>query len=84
VATLTVILPPTIAGIAANPAGSITLQLGGSPGSTYVLESKFDLVSPDAWLPIATNVFDLTGLWQFTDPQATNFPQKYYRFKYTQ
>jgi hypothetical protein len=84
VARLTVILPPTIASIAANLKGSITLQLGGSPGATYILETKSDLGSPDAWLPVATNVFDLTGLWQFTDPQTTNFPQKYYRLKYTQ
>jgi hypothetical protein len=84
VATLTVALPPTIAGIAANPDGSITLQLGGSPGATYILESKSNLVPPDPWLALATNVIDLTGLWQFTDPQTTNFPQKYYRLKYTQ
>lgn len=84
VATLTVILPPTIAGIAANPNGSVTLQLGGSPGATYILESKPDLAAPVGWLPIATNVFDLTGFWQFTDLQATNSSQRYYRLKYTQ
>jgi hypothetical protein len=82
VATLTVVLPPTIGGIASHPDGSITLQLGGSLGAIYVLETKSDLGSPDAWLPIATNVFNLTGVWQFTDPQATNSPQKYYRLKY--
>jgi hypothetical protein len=84
VATLTVVLPPTIAGIAAAAGGGITLQLGGSPGVTYVLESKSDLGSPAGWSPVATNMFDLTGLWQFTDPQATNSPQKYYRLRYTQ
>ena len=84
VATLTVVLPPTIAGIGANPDGSMTLNLGGSPGATYILESKTDLGSPDPWLPVATNVFDLTGFWQFTDPQATNFPERFYRLKYTQ
>jgi hypothetical protein len=84
VARLTVILPPTIGGIAPNSDGSMTLQLGGSPGATYVLESKANLVSADAWLPVATNVFDLTGLWHFTDLQTTNFGQKYYRLRYTQ
>jgi hypothetical protein len=84
VATLTVVLPPTISGIVAHPDGGITLQLGGSPGAAYVLETKSALGSPAPWLPIATNVFDQMGLWQFTDPQITNFPQKYYRFKYIQ
>jgi hypothetical protein len=83
VATLTVILPATIAGIAPNSDGSMKLQFGGSPGVTYVLESTTNLVSLDLWLPVATNMFDLTGLWQFTDPQTTNFLQKYYRLKYT-
>jgi hypothetical protein len=83
VATLTVVLPPTIT-IAVNPDGMVTLQLGGSPGATYVLESKTDLGSLNPWLPVATNVYDLTGLWRITDLRTTNFPQKYYRLKYTQ
>jgi hypothetical protein len=84
VAALTVVLPPTIVGLGANSDGSISLQLGGSPGAAYVLETKSALGSPGAWQPVATNVFDQTGLWQFTDLQITNFPQKYYRLKYTQ
>jgi hypothetical protein len=84
VATLTVVLPPSIAGLAANPDGSMTLQLGGSPGATYVLETKANLVSPDVWLAVATNVFDLTGLWHFTDRMATNFGERYYRLRYSQ
>ena len=84
VATLTVVLPPTFVSVAANPNGSLTLQLGGSPGVMYILESKSDLASIDPWLPLATNVFDLTGFWQFTDLQTINFPEKYYRLKYTQ
>jgi hypothetical protein len=84
VATLTMVLRPTFGGIAANPNGGITIQLGGSPGAVYVLESTTNLVSPVPWLPVATNAVGLTGLWQFTDAQVTNFPQKYYRLKYTQ
>jgi hypothetical protein len=84
VATLTVISPPATVGLASNPDGSITLQLAGSPGATYVLESATNLGSAGGWQPIATNVFDLTGLWDFTDSQATNFPQRYFRLKYSQ
>ena len=83
-ATLTVVLPPRIVGVAAYPDGNITLQLSGSPGVTYVLESTTNFAYPFAWLPVATNVFAPTGLWQFTDLLATISPQKYYRLKYTQ
>jgi subtilase family serine protease len=84
VAALTVILPPGITGVAANPDGSVTLNLTGSPGVSYVLESTTNFVSGSGWLPIVTNVFDLTGVWQFNDVSATNFAQSFYRLKYTQ
>jgi hypothetical protein len=79
-----VVLPPSIVGIAANPNGSVMLQLGGSPGATYVLESTTNLGSAGGWLPVATNVLDMTGFWEFTDSQATNLPQRYFRLRYTQ
>jgi subtilase family serine protease len=84
VAALTVILPPGITGVAANPDGSVTLNLTGSPGFSYVLESTTNFVSGSGWLPVATNVFDATGVWQFNDVSATTFPQRFYRLKYTQ
>jgi hypothetical protein len=84
VATLTVVLPPGINGVAANPDGSITLNLTGSPGLSYVLESTTNLFSSDGWVPIATNAVNISGVWQFNDLQSTNFPQRFYRLKYTQ
>ncbi len=84
VAALTVILPPGITGVGANPDGSVTLSLAGSPGFSYVLESTTNFVSGDGWLPVATNVFDTTGVWQFNDVSAATFPQRFYRLKYTQ
>ena len=82
VATLTVVFPPTIiTGIAANNDGSVTLNLGGAPGYTYVLETTTNLVSPVSWSPVATNTFDTNGIWQFTDTQATNFTQQFYRLE---
>lgn len=84
VAALTVILPPGLTGVAANPDGSVTLTLAGSPGFSYILESTTNFVSGSGWLPVATNVFDSTGVWQFNDISATTFPQRFYRLKYTQ
>ena len=82
VATLTVFDPaPVIAGVAANPGGSFTLNLAGAPGSTYILETTTNLVPVIVWLPIATNTLDASGVWQFTDPQAVNFLQQFYRLE---
>ena len=77
VAALALIVPAGN-GMAVNPPGSVTLTLGGSPGSTYILEAATNLTAP-VWLYIATNTFDTNGVWQFTDLQATNFPEKYFR-----
>ena len=84
VAALTVVLPPGITGVAANPDGSVTLSLTGSPDVRYVLETTTNLASSASWLPVATNVFDPTGVWLFNDVSATNFTQNFYRLKYTQ
>jgi hypothetical protein len=80
-ATLTVEQPPTIAGVTANPDGSITLNLAGTAGLTYVLESATNLAPPVTWLPINTNVPASNASWQFTDEQATNYAQQFYRLE---
>jgi hypothetical protein len=72
---------PNILAVASNPNGSINLKLGGAPGYTYILQSTLDLHLPANWLSIATNSIGTNGLWQFTDSQATNFPQRFYRLK---
>jgi hypothetical protein len=80
VATLTVVLPG-ISGVAVNPDGSVALSLTGLPPGTYVLESATNLLLPIDWLDLATNTLDTNGDWQFTDLQATNFPQQFYRLQ---
>ena len=79
VAVLTVYVPPGIGSAAANPDGSFSLSLIGTPGYSYVLESATNLSLPVDWLFIATNTLGTNGVWQFTDSQATNFPQQFYR-----
>jgi subtilase family serine protease len=67
--------------VASNPDGSFTLNLTGVPGYASVLETTTNLSSPVAWLPLATNGPGTNAVWQFTDTQATNFPQRFYRLK---
>jgi arabinogalactan endo-1,4-beta-galactosidase len=81
-AILTVLNPaPVITGVATNPDGSFTLNFAGTQGDTYVLETTTNLFSTDSWQPIVTNTLDSSGVWQFTDLQAVDFQQQFYRLK---
>jgi len=53
------------------------LQLGfvGAVGSNYVLQASTNLTT---WIPIGTNLAT-TNLFLLYDPQAKNFPHRYYR-----
>jgi len=75
---------PNITSITANQDGTFTLNASGAPGLTYVFESTPDVLPPAVWEPIATNTLGTNGLWQFTDSQSTNFPQRFYRLKLAQ
>ncbi|HEX9048210.1 MAG TPA: hypothetical protein VF988_14385, partial [Verrucomicrobiae bacterium] len=70
---------PVIASISAQ-SGSVTLQLSGAYGSTYVLESTTNLLF-GPWAPLDTNSPDAAGTWQFTDVDVTNIPSRFYRLK---
>ena len=59
--------------------GSLVLNFAGLPNTTYSLEAATSLAPPVDWLPIATNITDAGGLWQFTDSQTTNYPVRFYR-----
>jgi hypothetical protein len=37
------------------------------------------LASPINWAPLATNHTDVNGVFNFTDPQATNYLLRFYR-----
>jgi hypothetical protein len=64
--------------VTGNADGSVTMDLTGGAGSTYIVQATTDLAT-GIWLPLATNVLDTNGVWQFTDTDATNFPQRFYR-----
>ena len=72
---------PVIASAVANQDGSFMLNLAGAPGNTYVLETITNLLFMNSWQPIVTNLMDSSGVWQFTDTQAVNFQQHFYRLE---
>jgi hypothetical protein len=81
IAPMPVSTTPRIIGVGSNPGGSFDLTLAGAPGYTYVLETTTNLISFTNWLPVATNTLGTNGVWQFSDEQATNFVQRFYRLK---
>jgi hypothetical protein len=72
--------PPTITGIFSLGDGSAQLNLLGSPNQWYYVETASNLAPPVAWVTIATNQADASGLLQCTDSGATNFTTRFYRF----
>lgn len=80
-----VVVPQTnaVPGISIVPGDGINLTLNGGYGSTYILEGATNF-NPDSWVPLATNVLGITGNWQFSDRESTNYHQRFYRLKRVQ
>ncbi len=74
------ILPPVITGTGMSARGGFTLNGRGGAGLTNILLTASNLLSPAwKWTPIATNIANTNGVFNFTDAQATNCPQRFYR-----
>jgi hypothetical protein len=69
---------PRFTAVSSLGAGGMQLSSTGGAGQAYVLFASTNLALP-TWIPIATGIAGANGLFQFTDPQATNWPQRFYR-----
>lgn len=56
--------------------GVVNITFFGIPNYTYVVQTTTNLSVP--WWILSTNTAGTNGIWQFTDPNATN-SQQYYR-----
>ena len=72
---------PFINSVASSSDGGVTLNLAGASGYTYILEATTNLLDSGSWQPLVTNTLGTSGLWQFSDPDATNFVQRFYRLQ---
>lgn len=61
--------------------GTFTLTTSGPAGHTYEMLASADLKT---WTVIATMTLGSGGLLDFTDPNAANFPQRFYRLREAQ
>jgi len=71
-------LTNSIVGITNLGGGTVTITCTGIPGRTYWMQAATNLLTPGYWTTLSTNIADTNGLWQCTDPGATN-AEGYYR-----
>jgi hypothetical protein len=67
--------------IQAMDSGQFLLTVAGMTGHTYDIEATEDF---SAWTVIGTVTLDASGTTNFTDADAPNFPQRFYRTHDTQ
>lgn len=81
--TLAIVLaPPVITNITPAPPGLIIAGTNGLPGTSYYVLTTTNLALPVTnWTSLATNLFDATGTFIFTNSFAPVLPQQYYRLQ---
>lgn len=73
--------PPVISSFGVVSNGGFSLGGIGGAGQTYVLLTASNLAPPMVWTPVATNTADINGAFSFSDLQATNYQQRFYRIR---
>ena len=71
--------PVNITGIAVLDDGTVQLGFTGTPGGVYLIEAATNLSAPIVWTTLGTNTADTNGVFNYTDANATNFGDRYYR-----
>ena len=80
VATVSVLSGSLISSIHRNANGSVTLSLQTAPNASSRVQATTNLARPADWLPIYTNGnAGSSGQWQFTDTNAANYRERFYR-----
>jgi len=81
-AGLWVFVPPqnfSASGNASTNGNQLSLQLAGTPGYPYILQSATNLMPPVNWQSVLTNLADTYGNWSFTVTNLSAAPNLYYR-----
>jgi mannan endo-1,4-beta-mannosidase len=72
-------VPPVITSTGPSIAGAFQLNGTGPRGSAYHVLASTDLAQPIAAWSVLTNASFAGGVFNFTDNQASGFPQRFYR-----
>ena len=78
-ANLAVGIPPQTLQFHLNLNKSLTIQMPGTPGFNYVLQTATNLQPPVLWQNLATVQTDTNGLWTYADTNAPSFGSQFYR-----
>ena len=73
--------PPVVTSFGTLSNGSFAMGGTGAANQTYVLLTASNLALSMVWTPIATNTADVNGAFSFSDFQATNYQQRFYRIR---
>jgi hypothetical protein len=79
VANLAVGIPPQTLQLGINSNKFPRIQMPGTPGFNYVLQSATNLQSPVQWQSIASIQTDTNGVWTYVDTNAPSSGSRYYR-----
>jgi autotransporter-associated beta strand protein len=77
-----IVSSPQFGGISANAGGVVLSGSGGAANGTYYLLASTNVALPLAnWTRVATNQFDASGNFLFTNSFGTNTSQNFYRLQ---
>jgi len=62
--------------------GGVQITAAGVPNASYTVQATASLNAPVTWTALGQAAADDAGLVQFTDPDASQFPVRFYRLKY--
>jgi hypothetical protein len=69
-------VPPQLTTSVANNNGTFQFTVTGTSGQEYIIQSSTNLVK---WVPIYTNPSPFVSPFTFTDSNAANHPDQFYR-----
>ena len=70
---------PQFSSIAQMNDGNFQLSGSGAAFKNYELWAATNLGLPTSWFFVTNAVADTNGVFNLTDPDATNYPQRFYR-----
>jgi polygalacturonase len=74
--------PPSFGSISATGNGLVMSGTGGTINGTYYVLTSTNIALPTSqWAPVATNLFDGSGNFVFTNAINANSPQTFYRLQ---
>ena len=72
--------PPVLTGLSSLGSGAFQFGFTNAPGASFTVYASTNLALPlNTWSNLGPVVESPAGQFQFTDPQATNSPQRFYR-----